>query len=939
MTRQAALEKIGRALSLLAIGTRAENLAGMFSKNRVTEDLLLPVFREIFRAPNLRNLNNDTLNQAHIDLADDQNRLSIQVTTERAASKVAETLQGYSAKGYWKKYDRLIVFILTIQRPNFHKRSKGEWENICAGKFSFVPSRDIIVPEDLLNLIGACKDEVVYEIERTLSKSIVGEDYVDFQSKLQDKCIEQLAFEKQSAKYIPDVFVETQNLKELARVFAHPTLFHRRTIDQLSRFHLESANRFLSKCGLRELPSLPEYSLPSDLTLKEVLLFANNLRADLQAWLSPVSELEKIRSSADARGFADPDRFYVLEENIYNVNPVASGLRDSAEKIINEASACSSQIFIVTGRAGQGKTNFVCDFLEKFLLRHIVPCAHLSARTLEAISSDNLPDAIQKYLFDGKIQTFREAAGLLSDYCDKIGRPFILIIDGLNEHHELGKFASQLEHLFREWIKFPNLKLLITCRSEFFQERFGNLMSLGLNQYIFLHESNERSLDREFFKDAKDAYFDFFEINEEQISADAKSALSRDILLLRFFCEAYGARGKSEDYVQPFISNIYREQIFEIYLNRKLGTANTFLYRGSGALYPSRAKDQLLKVIEMVVAHMVESRNFSDVPIGIIPDNLKDALYTLLDEDLVLRRDLSKNCSIFSMGEEMVNFTFDEFRDYLISQFLFERVYKEDVEKFLLFQESIKPEVTQALEGLKRFLFYISRKPENSEFLNFYKESPWYQDVFEGEIFNVDPTYLNEEDRERIKQCLHRTDHRSRELAVRLAIRWKDTILGLELLCEVAESADENVFNNIIIEAFRKSQFNEGVCAEEFAEFVEADILPEFEAGKFAAVDGLFRFLVLLFPVDSSPILDSPAEIVFRMLLKGDSVFGVSLLERSLKFRSFSMRPHVWRLLALCLNHITMDSYIFERAVADSICDNMLVAHEASRVVEMVVKY
>jgi len=44
-----ALEKISKALGLLTYQTSAENQGGLFSKNRLAEDLLLPVFRIVFR--------------------------------------------------------------------------------------------------------------------------------------------------------------------------------------------------------------------------------------------------------------------------------------------------------------------------------------------------------------------------------------------------------------------------------------------------------------------------------------------------------------------------------------------------------------------------------------------------------------------------------------------------------------------------------------------------------------------------------------------------------------------------------------------------------------------------------------------------------------------------------------------------------------------------
>ena len=54
LTIQEPLGKISTAVAELADKTRAENLAGLFSLNRLAEDLLLPIFRLTLNAPLLK---------------------------------------------------------------------------------------------------------------------------------------------------------------------------------------------------------------------------------------------------------------------------------------------------------------------------------------------------------------------------------------------------------------------------------------------------------------------------------------------------------------------------------------------------------------------------------------------------------------------------------------------------------------------------------------------------------------------------------------------------------------------------------------------------------------------------------------------------------------------------------------------------------------------
>jgi hypothetical protein len=130
MTVSDALETISKALGVWAQQTRAENLAGLFSKNRLTEDLLLPLFRLVFEAPRLQNLNRNSPNSAYVDLADDRARLAIQVTTDRTATKITTTLKNFLDHRYQKRYKRLVFFLLTPNAPHYAAVSRKAWQQI-----------------------------------------------------------------------------------------------------------------------------------------------------------------------------------------------------------------------------------------------------------------------------------------------------------------------------------------------------------------------------------------------------------------------------------------------------------------------------------------------------------------------------------------------------------------------------------------------------------------------------------------------------------------------------------------------------------------------------------------------------------------------------------------------------------------------------------------
>jgi hypothetical protein len=190
----------------------------------------------------------------------------------------------------------------------------------------------------------------------------------------------------------------------------------------------------------------------------------------------------------------------------------------------------------------------VCDFVENFLLKHEIPCAYLNGRKISAVQAPDLGDTIQRLLLGGKTSSFEQAAQLLSEHAARVNMPFVLVIDGLNEHRRIPLFAEQLEVFIPKMLNHPHLKLLLTCRSEFFDARFGSLTKHPLLDHTFLFKAQEQRMAEAAHEELIDGYFKFFKLRKDLVAKHVVDALKRDVLLLRFFCEAYGAKGKPKGY-------------------------------------------------------------------------------------------------------------------------------------------------------------------------------------------------------------------------------------------------------------------------------------------------------------------------------------------------------------------------------------------------------
>ena len=258
--------------------------------------------------------------------------------------------------GYQAQYDRLIFFILTGMRPRYKTATTHEWRQLTRGELRFDSKTDVIVTPELFKLIGALPQAAIFTVEQLLARSVIGESFVDVEGLLVANVIVNLNT-RRNTEDIQDVFVETRGTKNLARTFAHPVLFFRRTIESLGRTKLCGPNDFLRRVGVPTLP-FPDFSpFSSQSTINDVENAASALTAQLQPVRDLLSKYEVWRKETPPfpieRGH---EAFY--EQNRWSLQNVGWQSKRRLADRLDELSAMRKRVLILTGRAGQGKTNF-----------------------------------------------------------------------------------------------------------------------------------------------------------------------------------------------------------------------------------------------------------------------------------------------------------------------------------------------------------------------------------------------------------------------------------------------------------------------------------------------------------------------------------------------------------------------------------------------------
>jgi hypothetical protein len=911
------LNDISTSLATLALQVRAEALAGLGSRNKVAEHVLLPVLRRVYGVPGLANANTLAANFPGVDLYDPSSGLGVQVTSESTAAKITETIEALTAGTL--PLTRLVIALAANATPRFRDKTRAKWKAATQGRFDFEPETDVLAFDRLLARIQLLPPPEVAAVAAELRALVRGTHMIHLLPHLRQQVAAQLAEEQRIARYIPDVFVETQDTKYQARCFAHPALFVRRIAGWFDRQPFAGLNRLATMSGVPPVSTPSTGALAAADSPESAAAAAQTFMEDLERLDATLAAYAEINKAGGADVPRDPARAHVLDDTRYYIDDLATLRQYRVRNRRTELHCVTARLFLLTGPAGQGKTNFLCDFTERFLLRHGIPCAYVTARHLSRIPHPDLTEVVRRLIFPSAVTSLEEGLTNLEAACAERRQPFVLVIDGLNEHPDVRTFAGQLEHLLETLVRYPHVRVLMTCRSEFLEQRFGTLLAGPLAPFLHVSRAHGQRFEDDQFRELVARYFRFFKVRPRHVSPRVIEFLQRDVLLLRFFCEAYGARGRDSAYKQPFVAGIYRDEIFRSYIEDKLVRAKNSVANDRSTARPLVRRAEIRRVLSLVAEHMLETGRYTDVPRTVVPAVLDAELTALLDEELVLRHDLGPAPSLLAEPTEMLNFTFDEMRDFLLAQHLL-GVYEQDPREFDRLVVLQQPTTAQSVEGVQRFLFYASRVPTNRAFFECYSAHPWYSAVYDTEVFAVLPTYLDGNDRRIVEAALAAGGERAKHFARELALCWRSSVhpvLNLDVLLAVARRADPSFFTDVIVPTFGRAFYGQESLGEAFCNFVETKVLPTFAPDQEHPYDPIFRLLQLLLPVGATLTLDSPAVAVFSQLLLAHPAYALGLLQEALDEGKRSHRAFIWRLLSMATQAIHDPVPLIAAAEAD----------------------
>ena len=474
-------------------------------------------------------------------------------------------------------------------------------------------------------------------------------------------------------KYIRGLFVELNESKEYLRAFCFSSLWRKKAIRKYNTlFNDKLGKDFLKVYSERKV----KLHLPSICSTKRI-------RAEIFRTKEFLGKVE--RRELDC----NPD--YTHTNLKYEC--FGGTYARAIERIDKMTSYLRKNYMVMTGTAGNGKSMLLCSIAEQL---------QKNKETVLFLNARDINDDLNSYLLTLGIPCNKEKNMYIWWRLESIlhflsRKNIYILIDAINENNKdvfLESFANQLEKLLR----FHRIKVIVSCRSEYYIAKYRKHMItsgteqqacyMDLQEDKYTYEARERLL----FNYARHYGF------SGDLSENVKEKIVNQLLLVRLFFEVYA--NKSED--------VFELNKFELY-KRYIELCDNY---------------ELKKMIQNLTKYMFDFKQYTNIPLTKITQ--APNRYELIDSSILICRtiiDEKDKGTLLEEPEEVINFVFDEMRDYFLTRHML-NVYKDkngniDYSKVKKYVQELNKQSAQCLEGVTNYLFCHCISENNTLMINF----------------------------------------------------------------------------------------------------------------------------------------------------------------------------------------------------------------------------
>ncbi len=471
----------------------------------------------------------------------------------------------------------------------------------------------------------------------------------------------------ENKKYIPGLFVELNESKEVLRYFLYGKKWKRRLICAFNLVYDNVYGDILKK-------ALDGSSIA----------FRLGRNASLQQIKDAVRQAENLHNKFEQHAVDfKPD--YKQSQYLFEV--LHYPYSEALGKLRHYSDAANSRYMVLTGSAGNGKTNLLCSIgelliaLKKAVL--FINARDIKGDILPFLAEElELPDMAKKH-----ISAFFFAFNLLLAVRH---RQIFIIIDAVNENDTKG-FEDRLAKFLNEMFRYGCVKIIVSCRNEYYRERFREILVEKVHEPAVEFDLKEQHYDLVALDRVIMAYSRYFHYSGI-ISPVVKDVLSKQLLLLRIFFEVN--KGKSEDAL-----SVRKHEIFAQYIKA--------IKCDNG--------DVVEQMLKRLVHAMLESGKYDEISLAEIAqgDISPELIKSIADGSVLISRKLMMHEGTIAQSEpEVVYFVFDEMRDYcLAKQLLLDSISGDEIHTDALFAslQRLRESGASCVEGILHYIYVFFR--------------------------------------------------------------------------------------------------------------------------------------------------------------------------------------------------------------------------------------
>ena len=454
----------------------------------------------------------------------------------------------------------------------------------------------------------------------------------NYKKRVNTKSKKEYTKNEKNGKFISDLYVELGNSNEKLRYMYNSYFWTWRIRKEFYKLlHTNLGKMMAKRTNIKVYNYLTKKGLYK--SLKKCQSFLENCRK---------FELN------DERNFM----YYLSHNSFY--------LKDDIERLLDNMKLSNTNVCFLLGKAGSGKTNLLTNFAKKIINNYSKTCVYIDSKDVE---DNNVERKFLSY-FDSSLILTENNNVLISLllFIKKIFKvKIVVIIEAINENSNLD-FYKNLCRFINKYHKNKNIKIIISSRTEFYNIKFKKIFDEYLEEDVkYEIISIETSkLSNNILEKMFDKYSKYFKFNGS-VSPNVRYLLYDSPILMRIFFECYK---NSND----MICDIDKSKLFSEYI------ANLT------EKYPN-----LKKILKEITNYMINNDRFDYIDINKIAidfNNIENLIY----ENVLLTKSIIENEGKINEEKiETIAITYDEIRDYLISNQLIEmsKYSKIDIIKYI----------------------------------------------------------------------------------------------------------------------------------------------------------------------------------------------------------------------------------------------------------------